>query len=162
MHLNNHLPPLLPCRSLSAHTKSLPLPPPSVSSLPHPVDSNRRAACIRLGVVGHRLLDPNPVNAVIKRCGGKCAREGTISPNRTTFSPRMRNSPHHFSANVSPAYIRSTVSSRTRFANSGRSNFPCAGMQQTYRIGHKSAALREVSGHRVGRQASFLGTRRCT
>jgi hypothetical protein len=28
----------------------------------------------------------------------------------------MRNSPHHFSAKVLPAYIRSTVSSRTRLA----------------------------------------------
>jgi hypothetical protein len=121
MHLNNHLPPLLPCRSLSAHTRSLPWLPPSLSSPLYPVDSNRRAACNRLGVVGHRLLDPNPANAGYKRCGEKKkrAREGTISPSRTTFSPRMRNSPHHFSANVSPAYIRSTVSSRTRFANSG-------------------------------------------
>jgi hypothetical protein len=32
----------------------------------------------------------------------------------------MRNRPHHFSANVLPAYIRSTVSSRTRLAKPRR------------------------------------------
>jgi hypothetical protein len=61
MHLNNHLPPLLPYRSLSARTGSLPLLPPSASSLRRLVDSNRRAACNQLDVVGRHLLDPNPV-----------------------------------------------------------------------------------------------------
>ena len=61
MHLNNHLPPLLPCRSLSARTGSSPLPPPSASSLRHLVDSNYQAACNRLDVVGRHLLDPDPV-----------------------------------------------------------------------------------------------------
>ena len=40
----------------------------------------------------------------------------TISPSNTTFSPRIRNKPLHASAKTSWWYIRSTVSSRTRFA----------------------------------------------
>src|SRR5258707_6420414 len=61
MNLNNHHPPLLPYRSLSARTESSPLLPPSASSLRCLVDSNRRAAYNQLDVVGHHLLDPNPV-----------------------------------------------------------------------------------------------------
>lgn len=61
MHLNNHHPPLLPYRSLSARTGSSPLLPPSASSLRRLVDNNRRAACNQLDVVGRHLLDPNPV-----------------------------------------------------------------------------------------------------
>jgi hypothetical protein len=82
--------------------------------------------------------------------------------------PRMRNSPHHFSANVLPTYIRSTVSSRTRFAKpreggwKEKKNSSVYALRQrerqgAYRTGHKSAARREVSGHLSGRRASFLG-----
>ena len=74
MHLNNHPPPLLPCRSLSARTKSLPWLPPSASSLLYPADSNRRAAYNRLGVVEHRLLDLNPAKRGYKRCGKKTCK----------------------------------------------------------------------------------------
>jgi len=42
----------------------------------------------------------------------------TISPSKTTFSPRMRKRPTHCSANTSWWYILSTVSSKTRLAES--------------------------------------------
>ena len=88
---------------------------------------------------------------------------GTISPKSTTFSPRMRNSPHHFSANVLPAYIRSTVSSRTRFAKPRGDvltfkNFTVHVLQanNAYQTGHRSAVRHEASDHLAGRRASFL------
>ena len=90
--------------------------------------------------------------------------ESTISPNKTTFSPRMRNSPHHFSANVLPAYIRSTVSSSTRLAEARRGwkvnwmfkSSMCERRDRAYRTDHKSAARHEVFDHLSGRRASFL------
>ena len=61
MHLNIHLPPPLPCRTLFAHTGSSPSLPPSASSLPCLVDSNHRVACNQPDAVERHLLDPDPV-----------------------------------------------------------------------------------------------------
>ncbi len=85
MHLSNHLPPRLPCRSLSAHTISLPLLPLSVSSLRHPVDSNHRAACNRLGVMGHRLLDPSPAKVIREGVGGRVREKAQFRPIEQRF-----------------------------------------------------------------------------
>jgi len=55
----------------------------------------------------------------IARKGGGLWRILTISPSKTTFSPRMRKRPTHCSANRSWWYILSTVSSKTKLAESG-------------------------------------------
>ena len=96
------------------------------------------------------------------RGGGLREREPkprTISPIKTTFSPRMRNRPCQLSAKALPWYIRSTVSSSTRLATAKRNLSVTAnrGGEVAHRIGRKNAEHRAVSCHRVGLLASFLG-----
>jgi hypothetical protein len=64
-----------------------------------------------------RLLDRGPLG-FFKYIGMMTTKalELTISPSRTTFSPRMSKRPCECTAKAFPWYIRSEVSSRMRFA----------------------------------------------
>ncbi len=83
----------------------------------------------------------------------------TISPNSTTFSPRMRKSPRHASAKTSWWYIRSTVSSRTRLAAAHRlstSLLKTSVQHGTHRIDHTTSRPLEASAHLAEPRASSL------
>ena len=89
----------------------------------------------------------------------------TISPSKTTFSPRMRKRPTHCSANTSWWYILSTVSSNTRLATL-RCQVPirenCSvsvnrdSMGRAHQIDHKISRPQTAFYRPVGRPASFL------
>lgn len=88
-HLNNHLPPPLPCRSLFARIGFSPLLPPFASSLQCLVDSNHQVVCNQPDVVERHLLDPDPVsNAMIKVMIDTGVKE------EVQFLPIERRSPH--------------------------------------------------------------------
>lgn len=109
-----HRLPLLLCRTPSPRTESAPCVLPSAFLPRCRSDDTVPALHSRLAEGGFHPPCPSPINPLSH--GLVTATIHTISPNSTTFSPRMRNRPRGNSAKAFPWYIRSTVSSRTKFA----------------------------------------------
>jgi hypothetical protein len=100
----------------------------------------------------HRPLDPGPGRFTVStiRCSDKQLR--TISPSKTTFSPRTTKTPMHLSANSFPWCICSYVSSRTRLAwtvfESGKHK--CDDQRAPHRTDHTTVERRGASCHLGG------------
>jgi hypothetical protein len=85
----------------------------------------------------------------------------TICPKRTTFSPRIRNTPRWMSPYASPWYSRSTVSCRTRLATSNQSNkvrteVATDASSEYYHTGQRIARTQSVFSHLEVQRVAFL------